>query len=134
MHCEATSLSISQHNHAMLAVDLLETAGAFNATDNSGILLNKTSIPEKLKIGSNDLTMTAIDGSGNVASCSLSVTLVDNVVPVLKYCPVEGIDVVSHDELVTVPFHISVFDHDNDTTVAYSHEPNSLFPQGTSLY
>ncbi|XP_038066574.1 hyalin-like [Patiria miniata] len=66
-------------------VDWIEPVG----TDNSDVTTNSYSPPLVLNIGSHEFTYTAVDSSGNEASCSFNViiTAFDTSPPVFSDCP-----------------------------------------------
>jgi gliding motility-associated-like protein len=77
------------------------------------------------------LTVTATDLCGNVAECQTVITVIDNISPHI-FCP-EDITVPVAEDACSAVVNFEVEATDNcDVTVAYSHEPGSEFPVGTT--
>ena len=81
-------------------------------------------------LGSTIVTFTATDDSGNSASCSMTVTVVDTIAPVLT-CP-EDVAVEQETAAGTeVTLTATVSDIcDANPTVTWSHGPTAVFPLG----
>jgi sugar lactone lactonase YvrE len=84
-------------------------------------------------IGTNSVSCTAIDGSGNTNSCKFTVTLVDDEPPVVS-CPTNIVTSVDPGQCAKSNVTYSATASDNCTNVTLSYNPpsGSTFPIGTT--
>ena len=85
--CASTPSNISANNLCQgTAVDL---TGSVTATDNctaSPIITQSPASGMVLGLGTTTITLTATDGSGNTATCTVNQTVVDNTAPTITVC------------------------------------------------
>ncbi len=102
-------------------------------TDNCSATVAYSHEPGTLfPIGTTLVTVTAADEAGNISNCSFNVTVNDEQAPTVT-CP-ENITVYSDENECGAAVVFSATATDNcSATVAYSHEPGTLFPIGTTV-
>lgn len=83
-------------------------------------------------IGTNTITVTATDPSGNSASCQATVTVEDNMDPVITGCPSDIIYTSSPNCQEYVNWTVPTISDNCSYTVVASHQPGSLFLAGTT--
>ena len=101
---------------------------AATATDNCSATVSYSKAPGTLfAVGTTTVTATAIDASGNTASCSFTVTVIDNEYPVLSACPS---NITSCNTIVTWTAPTAT---DNcSVTVSSNYNSGATFPRGTT--
>jgi len=109
-----------------------------NATDNCNIagFTSSHEPGDSFPLGETMVTYTAIDQSGNSASCSFKVSVEDQQPPLFTNCPgdikVTGLD--PDDNLATVNWpEPIVSDNCVLSSLTSSHQPGSKFPLGTTM-
>jgi gliding motility-associated-like protein len=107
-----------------------------SALDNCGVSsYTSTHDPGDLfPVGSTTVTYTAVDGGGNVATCSFVVTVSDNEAPVVINCPsnIVANTVLGLCEGVGNWIIPTATDNCGVVTVTSTHNPGDLFPVGTT--
>jgi gliding motility-associated-like protein len=107
-----------------------------NCTDSGSIDLNATAGPGSIfEAGVTVVEYTATDLSGNSATCSFQVSVLENIPPTITNCPNPVILVLPLDDCDTTitwtPPAIS--DNCGLDTVLVSHQPGTNFPAGTTI-
>jgi HYR domain len=106
------------------------------ASDNCpGVSLGSNHNPgDTFPVGPTTVTYTATDGAGNTATCSFTVTVVDNTVPVITGCPANitvytgaGNTMCSQTASWTAP---SASDNCPGVSLTSNHNPGDTFPVG----
>ena len=82
-------------------------------------------------VGTTEVTVTATDASGNANSCAFTITVVDDVAPVVE-CPQDIVVRLEEGASTAVVEFTAVASDNCDFTVTYSHESGSEFPLGTT--
>jgi len=86
-------------------------------------------------LGTTNVTFSATDTNGNVATGSFNVTVIDESSPTVLSCP-ENIDVNSNDGCsAPVSWAVPVFEDacDSDLTITSTHAPGASFNVGTTI-
>jgi hypothetical protein len=85
-------------------------------------------------IGANTVTLTVTDGSGNMSSCTATVTVMDTIVPVLTACPADIILPADEAGCVASPIWIAPMAGDNcGATLTSTHFSGNTFQLGTTI-
>jgi gliding motility-associated-like protein len=101
--------------------------------DNCSATLTKShNSGDAFPLGTTTVTYEAEDGAENTATCSFTVTVVDNVAPVITNCPADiTLSATTSCERVATWAPLNVND-DCDVTLTYSHNTGDAFPIGTT--
>ena len=103
------------------------------ATDNCAASLSSSHTPGAIfPLGSTIVTYTASDNAGNTATCSFTVTVVDDTAPSFSNCPMDiTVDAPSGTCTSAVSWTPPTANDDCVVTVNTSHNPGSIFQVGS---
>ncbi|MEE4215413.1 MAG: HYR domain-containing protein, partial [Bacteroidales bacterium] len=109
--------------------------GEVVATDNDAVA-TITQVPAAgslLELGESEVVLTVTDNAGNTATCNVSLTVIDDVDPVLSNCPAE-ITINSDDEYcgTTVVWTPPTVIDNCAATLASTHAPGDFFEIGNT--
>eukprot|EP00056_Hartaetosiga_gracilis_P011121 m.166535 g.166535 ORF g.166535 m.166535 type:complete len:2195 (+) comp13451_c0_seq2:195-6779(+) len=107
------------------------------ATVENGLLKELVYSHSSFGVGSHNLTVSATDTSGNTASCTFDVDVIDTQPPMFVYCPsIDRTASVTNDETdstATVSWaDITAEDNDELVSIRGSHSSGDSFPVGTT--
>lgn len=85
-----------------------------------------------LPLGETIVTYEARDGAGNTALCTFTVTVVDNVAPVITNCPADIVETITTGCDKAVTWTPPTIGDDCDVDLLISHDPGDVFPVGTT--
>lgn len=105
-----------------------------SSTDNCELVsLTSTHLPgSTFQKGITTVTYSATDATGNVATCSFTITVVDNIAPVIQNCPA---NIIVKTSSSTIPVNWNapeLKDNCPGGTLTSSKLPGSVFPEGTT--
>jgi uncharacterized repeat protein (TIGR01451 family) len=114
--------------------------GSASATDNCpGVTVSRTGVPagNDFPVGQTTITYTATDASGNTATATQKVTVIDNTPPtvvppadVTVYLPLNS---TATSRIVTLPNPATLTDNCPGVTFAYNPPSGSVFPVGETI-
>jgi surface protein len=104
-------------------------------TDNCGAVLTSTNAPgDFFGVGSTQVIYTATDTSGNIATCSFMITVLDAENPTFTSCPTDFTVTNDAGNCNALVFWTPPVTTDNcNVNVSASHDPGDEFPLGTTL-
>ncbi|PKV51824.1 gliding motility-associated-like protein [Aquimarina sp. MAR_2010_214] len=103
--------------------------------DNCAVASTTNNAPTIFPLGDTTVTWTVTDSSGNTATCTQIVTVIDNIDPVVTGCPsdiVQNANVNTCNTVVSWTPPTATDNCTNPLIVSSTHNPGDVFPVGTT--
>ncbi|WP_108807624.1 HYR domain-containing protein, partial [Aquimarina spinulae] len=104
-------------------------------SDNCSVVSTVSDAPATFPLGDTTITWTVTDSSGNTATCTQTVTVIDNIDPVVTSCPSDIVQTAIANTCNAVVSWAPPTATDNCTDpliVSSTHNPGDAFPVGTT--